>query len=422
VTCYGSNDGKILAIADSGTAFFGIPPEYLYTVNNQTTGDVVYRDTIAEALVEDLNPGVYNVTVADLNGCIDTSGSIFVSQPTDQLTINLDSVDQQCSGDNGQVISNVDGGTSPYTYIWSNGVSGSNASIIGLSPGIYSVDVVDLNNCVVDATIRVNASNEIFLPGNFASFDTTICFGLTIPLEIEEKLGFTYIWRNNNDTLLDLVINNLTNESADIDVTASEPINIYTLSITDPTCGSYDIFATININFIDPMASSNPTVEYGEYPVVLSGDNIELYSGNSNAVEYIWRWINDTIANNNGNITVQDLSESAYYYLEMRDNQGCVGYDSIYVVVGVKPYDAITPNNDGFNDSWTPLDIESYENALVQVFNRWGSLVFESKGGANYQAWDGTNNGEELTVGTYYYIIDLKTSDEPQTGPITIIR
>ena len=163
-------------------------------------------------------------------------------------------------------------------------------------------------------------------------------------------------------------------------------------------------------------------MEYGEYPVVLAGDNLGLYSGNSDGVEYIWRWFNDTIVNNNGNITVQDLSKSAYYYLEMRDNEGCVGYDSIYVVVGVKPYEAITPNNDGFNDTWTPLDIESYENALVQVFNRWGSLVFESNGGINYQPWDGTNEGDELTVGTYYYIIDLNTGDVPQTGPITIIR
>jgi hypothetical protein len=50
-------------------------------------------------------------------------------------------------------------------------------------------------------------------------------------------------------------------------------------------------------------------------------------------------------------------------------------------------------------------------------------LVFESKGGDSYtKPWDGTNKGEELAVGTYYYIIDLNTGDEPQTGPITIIR
>ena len=91
--------------------------------------------------------------------------------------------------------------------------------------------------------------------------------------------------------------------------------------------------------------------------------------------------------------------------------------------MGVKPYEAITPNGDLINDTWTPLNIGSYENALVQVFNRWGGLVFESSG-SNYpvNGWDGTNEGKELAVGTYYYIIDLNTGDEPQTGPITIIR
>ena len=119
---------------------------------------------------------------------------------------------------------------------------------------------------------------------------------------------------------------------------------------------------------------------------------------------------------------INNLQETDWYYLYVKDAEGCLGYDSIYVVVGVKPYDAITPNNDGFNDTWTPLDIQSYDNALVQVFNRWGALVFESKGGNSYQTWDGTNNGKEIAVGTYYYIIDLNNGEKPQTGPITIIR
>ena len=56
------------------------------------------------------------------------------------------------------------------------------------------------------------------------------------------------------------------------------------------------------------------------------------------------------------------------------------------------------------------------------MFNRWGALVHETPGGLAYVAWDGTREGEELPVGTYYYIIDLKTNDDPQSGPITIIR
>ena len=177
-----------------------------------------------------------------------------------------------------------------------------------------------------------------------------------------------------------------------------------------------------NVDFIDAMPESNPGIEYGNSPVVLAGDDIELYSANDTCAEYTWQWTNDTVSNSTGSIIINNLQETDWYYLYVKDAEGCLGYDSIYVVVGVKPYEAITPNNDGFNDTWTPLDIHSYENALVQVFNRWGGIVFESKGGANYQAWNGTNSGEELAVGTYYYIIDLNNGENPQTGPITIIR
>ena len=65
--------------------------------------------------------------------------------------------------------------------------------------------------------------------------------------------------------------------------------------------------------------------------------------------------------------------------------------------------------------------IEYYPNASIKVFNRWGAVVHETSGG-NYVAWNGTSNGSELPVGTYYYIIDLNNGDDAQTGPITIIR
>ena len=423
VTCFGFNDGKIVADVDSimrGTPFFGIPPEYLYSVINQF-GITVNSVQDSFLLAENLIPGIYTVTATDENGCTVTSGSIFISQPTDPLTITLDSIDESCNVNNGEVISDVEGGTIPYTYTWSNGANGSSIDLINsLSPGFYSVEVVDDNGCVVNDTIRVNGSDEVFLPGNISSFDTTICLGTTFELNVEEKLGFTYVWTNGNDTLLNSLINNLTNESADISVTPADYINIYTLNINDPTCtSSYEVVATINVDFIDPMPASNPGVEYGNFPVVLNGESIEIFSDNNNCEDYTWTWSQDTVSQKSINVSPQ---ESGWYYIDVKDYDGCLGYDSIYVVVGVKPYEAITPNNDGFNDTWTPLDIASYENALVQVFNRWGGLVFESKGGQNYQAWDGTNDGEELTVGTYYYIIDLNTGDEPQTGPITIIR
>ena len=61
---------------------------------------------------------------------------------------------------------------------------------------------------------------------------------------------------------------------------------------------------------------------------------------------------------------------------------------------------------------------------LLRVFNRWGGLVWEAMEEKVLAAKDGicTSRRKRTVIGTYYYIIDLNTGDEPQTGPITIIR
>ena len=97
--------------------------------------------------------------------------------------------------------------------------------------------------------------------------------------------------------------------------------------------------------------------------------------------------------------------------------------DAVYVVVGPVPYDAISPNGDGKNDEWEILDIASYPTADVQIFNRWGSLIFSSTGkNYNNNKWNGEHEGKLLPVGTYYYTINLKDGSELQTGAVTIVR
>lgn len=61
------------------------------------------------------------------------------------------------------------------------------------------------------------------------------------------------------------------------------------------------------------------------------------------------------------------------------------------------------------NDHWDleSLD-EQYPKNTVQIFNRWGNLVYESiEGKYGQQPWKGDYKGEKLPVGSYYYIIDL---------------
>jgi gliding motility-associated-like protein len=111
------------------------------------------------------------------------------------------------------------------------------------------------------------------------------------------------------------------------------------------------------------------------------------------------------------------------YYVSQADGSCESSRTAVQVIVGLSSANianTFTPNGDGINDTWQITGIESYPQADVQVFNRFGQRVFESKG---YSVpFDGTSNGRELPVGAYYFIIKLNNNCNVLTGSITIIR
>ncbi|HRH38523.1 MAG TPA: gliding motility-associated C-terminal domain-containing protein, partial [Flavobacteriales bacterium] len=85
--------------------------------------------------------------------------------------------------------------------------------------------------------------------------------------------------------------------------------------------------------------------------------------------------------------------------------------------------DAFSPNGDGVNDNVQILNIESYPNNDLIIFNRWGNKVYEASPYTNGQPWDGTSQfgsvfGEGLPESTYYYVLKLGNDTEPYTGYI----
>ena len=91
------------------------------------------------------------------------------------------------------------------------------------------------------------------------------------------------------------------------------------------------------------------------------------------------------------------------------------------VIPCVNPVNTFTPNGDQFNDTWVIDNMYLYPNALVQVFNKWGNLVFKSEG--LYTPWDGTYHNNPLPSEVYYYIIELNDpATSKLTGTLTIIR
>ncbi|MFD2874216.1 FG-GAP-like repeat-containing protein [Mucilaginibacter ximonensis] len=81
--------------------------------------------------------------------------------------------------------------------------------------------------------------------------------------------------------------------------------------------------------------------------------------------------------------------------------------------------DTFTPNSDGINDTWLIPSLVSLPNCKVNVYDRYGRLVFHSTGYQN--SWDGTRKGALLPFGVYYYVINI-AGREPLSGHVTIIR
>lgn len=80
----------------------------------------------------------------------------------------------------------------------------------------------------------------------------------------------------------------------------------------------------------------------------------------------------------------------------------------------------ITPNGDGKNDTWIIKNIDYYPASTVKVVDKAGKVVFTT---TNYlNDWAGTYNGQPLTQGSYYYVIDLGPGAPKYTGYITILR
>jgi len=115
-------------------------------------------------------------------------------------------------------------------------------------------------------------------------------------------------------------------------------------------------------------------------------------------------------------------ADKTTYILTATSDKFCSTSAQILINVLKKPVapNTFTPNGDGINDIWNIKYIDNYPNCTVEVFNRYGSRIYFSKGYA--VSWDGKYNGANVPDGTYYYIINLG-SDSPQvSGHVTIIR
>ncbi len=172
------------------------------------------------------------------------------------------------------------------------------------------------------------------------------------------------------------------------------------------------------------IVNPTPLVNLGPDKKVIEGDILTIIPQNlsGNGLSYLWTPATYFTTNTVSANAVVKPTADITYTLTVTSADGCVASDDVFVKV-VKDFivpNTFTPNNDGINDTWIIQYLDLYPSQRIQVFNRLGQLVFESK---NYtKPWDGKYGGKLLPTDTYYYIIDLGGARKTKTGYVTIVR
>ncbi|MCG2617122.1 gliding motility-associated C-terminal domain-containing protein [Terrimonas sp. NA20] len=202
--------------------------------------------------------------------------------------------------------------------------------------------------------------------------------------------------------------------------------NQVTLTVSNGVCTDTH---TEQINF------SNKLVAAFDLPdMACPGDKIEIVNKSSGPVTN-WNWtFGSTIAASSLQtppaITYPLTGTDAFYpvRLTVSDNNGCEisRTEQIRIlgscVIGVPS--AFTPNNDGKNDYFFPLNAFKADQLNFRVFNRWGQLVFHTTDWT--RKWDGSVQGIPQATGTFVWMLDYVHKDTKekvsQRGTVTLIR
>lgn len=351
VKCYGDASGQIQAQLSGGTG------PYTYAWNSQSGNNIF----------DQLTAGSYQLSVTDANGCI-LQQSITVNEPQAPLLANTQITNIDCNGNSsGSAILQVNGGTAPYSYAWSNNTT--NAGISGVSNGQYSYTITDANNCTLSGTVAVTQ------PQNALSVSVQQtnagCFGDAsgmIDINVSGGTpGYNYTWSNGQ---------------------SSE-------DITGLAAGTYVVTVTDNNNciFTQSYTISQPTSALSATSAALM---VSCYGGQDAGIQvyptggtspYQCSW------NNGGNTSAINGLSAGQYNVLVTDDNGCTYTQNYTITQPAAALDAITSTNTAscYGDSTGAVNLTVTGGTTPYTY-----------------AWNNNSNQEDLNAvqaGTYQVVI-----------------
>jgi gliding motility-associated-like protein len=348
-----------------------------------------------------LPAGTYQASIREETGCINVV-PVTIGL-TNSLTMNSRSDTSICPG--ASISANTTSNAT--TYSWSPTAGVSNPAIANptLSPAATTTYTVTGTTgvCTVSKTFTVTVASNITLT---VHADTTICNGASFNAGTISN-ATTYSWSPTAGVSNPAIAN---------PVLSPTITTTYTVTATTGFCTNVKTFRVTVLPAV--------TVSAGPGSSVFGGSSVTL-QGSGSAGTYLWTPPTGLSATNILN-PVATPAVTTTYTLRITNQQGCSNTSSVTIDVlpyCVKPLNAFTPNKDGFNDTWLITNGNCLKKAIVAVYNRYGSKVFES---ADYKNdWEGTYKDKALPDGTYYYVIDyelLNGDHVYRKGNVTILR
>ncbi|HYW96961.1 MAG TPA: gliding motility-associated C-terminal domain-containing protein [Bacteroidales bacterium] len=306
-----------------------------------------------------------------------------------------------CAGDTG-VVYRVKG-TTGSTFVW-NVEGGTIATDWGDSisvnwgdrEGLYTIRVQEFSQYGCPA-LPVTASVKVSAPDIDLGDDTGICAGESIEI-LPEGTFYSYLWQDGSTGPSFIASNQ----------------GYVSVAVTDEYgCSRSDrLYLTVH-----PL----PDVDLGPDTSLCGIESILLDAG-SDGVNYLW--------------STGDISQEVTAYAgqntiwaRVTDEYTCTSSDT--VVINACSVDerfkdmptAFTPNGDGQNDVWNIPQLAPFPQAVIEIYDRWGDMIWRSEPGYS-DPWDGVSiNGREMPMDSYYFIIDLNDGEsEPFTGTVTLIK
>lgn len=357
---------------------------------------------VSEPNFTGLAEGEYQVTVKDASGCILIETVTLQNSPmlTDaKFTVSA----ATCGEKAGEVVvTEVTGGTAPYTYSLDGTNFSASATLANVAAGSYTLIVKDAKGCTFSVPVTV-----VSLSSKIAQVSHISCFG--------DKNGTILIEATGGDASTEYSIDNGKTFQKTPEFTGLAKGTYQVVTRFSSTC-------TITLGAVEitePAALQVEMTVNDGMPGKPNSGSAKVSTISGGTAPYVYSLNGAEFVNESEFLNLR----GGKHFLKVRDANGCIT-EVEFDVTSLGELDipnGFTPNGDGINDTWVIRNLpETYPNCRVTVYNRWGSPVFESKGYG--KEWDGSNKGKRLPDGTYYAIIEFGDDTPAVKTSVTIMR